>query len=163
MIALMNVTENPKESIKNPDSNGMRAFTPSPIARTKLSSLARNFFWVKRTLSILDAGFPAKGQRSDVNDFLTFGFPRESRTSFEIGTAETNLVIKYQNLATPNNFKATLNGVDVSGSFTPNSGTAEEVTISLNEGRNVLVLKVDGIRTDGRTATDTDRLVFKVG
>jgi uncharacterized delta-60 repeat protein len=36
------------------------------------------------------------------------------------------------------------------------------VTIPLSGGRNSLSLKVDGIRTDGHTATDRDQLVFIV-
>jgi hypothetical protein len=52
--------------------------------------------------------------------------------------------------------------VDITQSFNPVPGTFEIVTIPLDTGRNTLKLTLDGIRDDGRTATDRDQLVFVV-
>ena len=73
------------------------------------------------------------------------------------------MIIKYGETTDPNTFSAVLNRADLPSTFNPVAGAIEVVTIDLQEGRNVLVLSIDGIRTDGRNASETDRLTFKVG
>jgi len=104
--------------------------------------------------------FVGKGQRKDVNDFLVYGNPKQAKTSLLTGTTQFTVVIEYGNITDPDNFSAVLNGQNISTDFAPSPGSVESITIQLQEGRNVLVLSVDGIRTDGKTATDRDRLVF---
>lgn len=108
-------------------------------------------------------GFSAKGQRSDVNEFLTYDNPRETSISLASGTTSFDLRLLYGETVLPNTFSAVLNNVDVTSNFHPFEGLGEQVTIDLQEGRNVLKLTIDGVRTDGHTATERDRLVFKVG
>lgn len=106
---------------------------------------------------------PAKGQRSDVNDFLIYAGPLDSRTSLESGTTSYDVMIKYGDTTDSTTFSAILNGNSITHLFNPSDAIAETVSIPLEEGGNVLKLSIDGIRTDGRTATDTDRLSFIVG
>lgn len=107
--------------------------------------------------------FSAGGQRSDVNDFLSYSSPHKVTTSLPTETTEFTVVINYSDKIIPNSFKAILNTIDISSTFNPVAGTNEFVTIPLNDGRNTLKITVDGIRDDGRTATDRDSLVFKIG
>jgi hypothetical protein len=51
--------------------------------------------------------------------------------------------------------------LNVSGLFSPVAGGSEIVNIPLHPGRNVLKLSVEGM-VPGRTARDTDRIVFLV-
>jgi len=112
-------------------------------------------------LEIID-GFSARGQRSDVNEFLTYDNPRESSTPLPSGTTSFDLRLEYRESVLPNSFSAVLNNVDITSMFHPFAGFAEQVTLDLQDGRNVLILTIDGVRTDGRTVTERDRLVFVV-
>ena len=107
--------------------------------------------------------FPAEGQRSDVNNFLTYSNPIQTTNSLPTGTTETTIVINYGPTTDAGTFKATLNRIDITSIFNPSPNTSEIVTIQLDEGRNTLNFLIDGLRTDGKTATDKDRLVFIVG
>jgi hypothetical protein len=62
----------------------------------------------------------------------------------------------------PETFSATLNKNDISTKFSPEPFTDEEVFIPLQQGRSVLLLSVEGIKTNGKMAKDSDRLVFVV-
>jgi len=112
--------------------------------------------------SALSGGFDGGGQRpKDVNKFLSYSSPSDSQTELPSGTTTFPLLIFYDTKVISNTFKATLNGVDVSNLFHPNPGSYETVNINLAQGRNVLILSIDG-NLDKRVATDTDRLVFIV-
>ncbi len=107
--------------------------------------------------------FDGKGQRPfDVNTFLAYLRPMEAQTTLPQGQATYYLLVFYGRTIIPQTFKATLNGVDIKGSFQPKPDTSEAVKLNLQKGRNTLVLSVDGIRDDGKRTTDTDRLVFIV-
>ncbi len=112
-------------------------------------------------LEIID-GFAAKGKRSDVNQFLTYDNPRDASTPLASGTTSFDLRLKYGETVFPATFSAVLNNVDITSKFHPFAGFAEQVTLDMQEGRNVLKLTIDGVRTDGRTAAERDRLVFVV-
>ena len=117
-------------------------------------------------IGIIDP-FPAGGQSSSVNNFLAYGSPRERSTALPQETTSFDLIIKYGGDSTQcSNFSATLNRqpLDIAN-FNPILGITEKVTIDgLQDGRNVLKLSIDCIKPGTtRTATDTDRLVFKVG
>lgn len=101
------------------------------------------------------------GQRSDVDVFLTFANPSESSVNLDSGSEEFKVYIFYGSAIEASSFEATLNGVPFLG-FNPVAGTKEIVSIPLSPGRNVLLVKVDGTRSDGRKATDRDRLTFIV-
>ncbi len=111
----------------------------------------------------VSAAYAGGGQRADVNAFLVYGQPTQSRTQLPAGTSAFELSILYGATTATASFSAVLNGVDISSVFNPSPDTMETVSISgLQAGRNTLVLKLDGLRSDGRTATDRDRLVFIV-
>jgi hypothetical protein len=105
--------------------------------------------------------FNGGGQRTDVNEFLTYAAPTQTDTTLAAGTSSFDVHIFYGSTILPATFQATLNGNPISG-FTPIPGTDQTVTIPLASGRNTLVLRVDGVRTDGHIGTDRDRLVFIV-
>lgn len=107
--------------------------------------------------------FDGKGQRPfDVNTFLAYLRPTEAQTTLPQGQTTYYLLIFYGKTILPETFKANLNGTDIKGSFNPKPDTSEAVKLNLQKVRNTLVLSVDGIRDDGKRATDTDRLVFLV-
>ncbi|MEW6675315.1 MAG: hypothetical protein AB1348_04810 [Nitrospirota bacterium] len=72
------------------------------------------------------------------------------------------LLVFYGKTILPETFNATLNGIDIKGIFHPKPDISEAVKLNLQKGRNTLILSVDGIRDDGKRATDRDRLVFIV-
>jgi hypothetical protein len=106
-------------------------------------------------------GDPAGGGRDDVDVFLSYANPTQVRTDLPAGTTSFNVTIIYGPTIIHGSFQAVLNGAPFFG-FTPKPGMSETVTIPLSRGRNVLSLNVDGMRSDGRTATDRDRLTFIV-
>ena len=107
-------------------------------------------------------GFNGGGQRPpDVNLFLTYASPTDSPVTVT-GGSTFPVTLAYSAAVIPSSFSATLNGVDISSSFHPVEGSFETVTLSLQAGKNTLILTIDGTRTDGHVARDTDRLVFNV-
>ncbi len=102
------------------------------------------------------------GSQSDaVNGFLTYAAPAANSTSLPAGTPSFNVVVYYGGTVFPATFQATLNGAPFAG-FAAVPGGKQTVTVPLSPGRNVLVLRVSGVTPSGRTATETDRLVFRV-
>jgi len=102
------------------------------------------------------------GQRTDVDDFLTYAAPLAKSTRLPAGTTNFEVFVIYGDTINPTTFQAVLNKKNVTGLFSPVQGGYETVTITLSPGRNVLLLKTDGVRSDGRTAADRDRLTFIV-
>lgn len=109
-------------------------------------------------------GTSGGGQRADVDAFLTYLNPIESRTTLARGKSLSSdnysVRVEYGPTIDPASFEAELNRVDIGSSFNPVAGTGETVVIPIVPGRNVLRLSVEGQRTDGHTATDTDRLTI---
>ncbi|MFC2172433.1 hypothetical protein ACFLU6_07350 [Acidobacteriota bacterium] len=101
------------------------------------------------------------GQRTDVNGFLTYQNPLQNRISLPAESENYGVVITYGATIDLSTFSATLNGEPFYG-FNPLPGISETVTLPLIPGRNVLLLTVEGVRTDGNTATDRDRFTFIV-
>lgn len=106
-------------------------------------------------------GFPEGGQRADVNAFLTYASPVASRTDLPAGMTSFSVTIIYGPTIEASTFQARLNG-DPAPGFPPVAGTSQTVIIALALGRNVLELQVDGMRPDGQTSTNKDRLTFIV-
>jgi len=106
------------------------------------------------------------GQSNEVDSFLSYFSPSAKSTSLPGNTTDFDIGIVYGDIDA-GTFQATLNGVPFAG-FDPVTVTTytvtswETVSIPLDPGRNVLVLKVKGTKASGRLATDTDRLVFVV-
>jgi hypothetical protein len=101
------------------------------------------------------------GQSAAVNAFLTYASPASTSTSLPAGSTAFVVAIYYGPTTVPGTFEATLNGVPFGG-FAHVPGGKQRVTVPLVPGRNVLVLRVSGTLATGRTATETDRLVFQV-
>lgn len=106
--------------------------------------------------------FDGKGQSADANSFLGYEQPTQVQTDLPSGSTTYAVHVYYGKTVNPATFRAVLNKQDISVKFTPKPLTDEEVVIPLQQGRNVLQLSVDGKKLDGKTATDSDRLVFIV-
>lgn len=108
--------------------------------------------------------FDGKGQRPiDVNEFLIYSNPTQARTELPAGVRSFDLIILYGKTSNPGTFKAELNRLDISSKFKPViAGGAAFVRLDLSLGTNTLVLSIQGVRSDGRIGTDTDRLTFIV-
>ncbi|MDF1613792.1 hypothetical protein [Desulfurivibrio dismutans] len=107
--------------------------------------------------------FYGKGGRpTDVNKFLGYAQPTEARTELAPGANSYTVHVYYGRTVDPATFSAELNREDISALFSPEPFTDEELEIPLQPGRNTLVLSIEGGRNDGKTARDTDRLVFIV-
>jgi hypothetical protein len=107
--------------------------------------------------------FDGKGQRpADVNSYLGYEQPTQAQTELSAGTTSYNVHLYYGKTIDPTTFTAKLNKQDISSLFSPQPFTDEEVIIPLQKGRNSLEFSIDGKKPDGRTAKDSDRLVFVV-
>ena len=113
------------------------------------------------TQANITEAFSGGGQRTDVDLFLSYTSPTERSTTLPAGTLSFNVTIIYGSTINTATFKASLNGVSFGG-FSPVAGSSQTVAVPLSAGRNVLLLIVEGTRSDGATATDRDRLTFIV-
>ena len=115
---------------------------------------------------LIEGAMTGGGQSSEVDGFLRYTSPSAKSISLPVDTTDFDIGIVYGDIDA-GTFQATLNGVPFAG-FDPVTVTTytvtswETVSIPLDPGRNVLVLKVKGTKASGRLATDTDRLVFVV-
>ena len=106
--------------------------------------------------------FPGGGQLAEVDAFLTYLSPQSKDTELPGGTVSFEVDIIYGPSIDPSSFEATLSKQPFLG-YKPVAGTTEKVTVRpLPPGRNVLVLSADGVKSDGKTANDKDRLSFVV-
>lgn len=110
---------------------------------------------------LLSGGFAGGGQRADVDAFLSYARPGERRVRVPVEISSYSLMVFYGETVDPTTFRAELNGQDISDSFHPVAGGMDVVTLSLQPGRNTLLLEIAGLAR-GRTSTDRDRLVFLV-
>lgn len=109
------------------------------------------------------AYFHGGGQSpANVNPFLHYLAPTDTRTKLPSGTAYFDVVVNFGATTNPQTFTATLNGADVRASFAPAPGASNVVRIPLQPGSNKLQLSIAGVTPSGRTATDTDTLTFLV-
>jgi len=99
---------------------------------------------------------------ANVNPFLRYTAPTDSRTKLPAGTVSYVVNVFYGTTIDPATFVATLNGVDVRARFHPRPGTAELVQIELQPGSTKLQISVEGRTSSGRNARDTDTLTFLV-
>lgn len=98
----------------------------------------------------------------EVNPFLQYESPVESRNSLAAGTTEYTVTLLYGATTKPETFTAELNGVDVTSLFRPTPGVVDIVPIPLDSGTSKLKLSIKGETSSGRVATDTDTLTFIV-
>ncbi len=111
----------------------------------------------------MDALFDGGGQSPrEVNVFLRYASPVESRTKLPAGTTSATVVVFYGSSVSSSTFRAELNGIVITDRFHPIGGAAEAVTIELATGTTRLQLSADGTTSSGRTAKDTDTLTFLV-
>ncbi len=149
------------------DANGTESTSQIqdvPIATGQIQNLSFHYDSTAGSTSTLQlaGGYDGGGQRPrDVNKFLSYGNPSESQTQLPAGTQTFPLLIFYASATDPSTFSAVLDGNDITALFNPQPGTSEIVELPLGSGRNVLKVSIDG-QLPKRTATDTDRLVFKV-
>ena len=111
----------------------------------------------------LGGGFLGSGGKADeVNGFLAYANPTNIETRIRAGVTSFPLIIFYGARIRPVTFNAMLNGDNVSGRFTPEPDGYQIVRLPLAPGLTTLVLSVEGTTASGETATDTDRVVFRV-
>lgn len=98
----------------------------------------------------------------EVNPFLRFASPTESRVALPATTTEFEIIVVFGPTTDPASFTAELNGVDVTSRFRPMPGVTDSVVIQLVPGTNKLQLSIQGKTSSGRSATDSDTLTFIV-
>lgn len=114
-------------------------------------------------LIVIPPLFDGKGQKpADTNSFLSYEKPQQVKTELEPGQDSYLLHIYYGRTIDPKTFSAVLNKTDISGNFSPEPFTDQEVRIPLDQGKNVLKLSVQGTKKNGKKAKDKDQLVFIV-
>lgn len=99
---------------------------------------------------------------AEVNPFLRYAAPAESRSHLPAGTTGFDVVVFYGETTRSSTFTATLNGTDVASRFQPVPGSAQVVHIPLISGTTKLQLSIEGTTSSGRVARDTDTLTFLV-
>lgn len=99
---------------------------------------------------------------AEVNPFLSYVAPTDTRTKLPAGTVSTWVVVAFGTTTDPSSFTATFNGVDVRARFTPVPGALQAVQFDLQPGSNKLQLSIAGVTSSGRTARDTDTLTFLI-
>lgn len=99
---------------------------------------------------------------AEVNPFLRYVTPTDTRTKLPAGTTSVWVVVAYGATTDPATFTASFNGADVRSRFTPVPGALQPVQFTLQPGANKLQLSIEGKTSSGRTARDTDTLTFLV-
>ncbi|MHB0970836.1 MAG: hypothetical protein ACYC7A_14975 [Thermoanaerobaculia bacterium] len=98
----------------------------------------------------------------EVNPFLRFESPTESRVTLPATTTRFETIVVFGATTDPTSFTADLNGVDVTNLFRPMPGVTDSVVIPLVAGTNKPQLSIQGETSSGRSATDSDTLTFIV-
>lgn len=107
--------------------------------------------------------FAGGGQSpAEVNPFLRYAAPTESRTKLPAGTSSYMVIVRFGPTTIPETFTAVLNGIDVRSRFRPFAGAVNAVKFDLQPGSNKLQLSIEGTTSSGRTARDTDTLTLLV-
>jgi len=112
-------------------------------------------------VEILLTGISGKGQKASVNDFLFY--PDLDNTRINAPGATTfALNIRFAPGLDSSSFSITVNGVDVSGLYTPISGAGEtksaDLPVDPEIKRNVIKIKISSAGP-GKQPTDRDSLV----
>jgi len=94
--------------------------------------------------------------------FLSLASPSGASTRVSRAQATFPVVVFYDEAILPESFRATLNGVDVSGRFRPKPANHEVVRLQLKPGHNEVVLSVQGRRPTGEPLSLPTRLEFQV-
>jgi hypothetical protein len=111
----------------------------------------------------VSGGFDGEGERpSDGDRILTYANPISPQTQLKGKRISFALILFYGGSIAPRSIKATLDGRDISRRFIPKPGGFQVVPLDLSQGSHTLVLSAQGTVSPGRTATDTDRLMFLV-
>ncbi len=107
--------------------------------------------------------FDGGGQSpANVNPFLRYLSPKESRTKLSPGTTSYWVIIAYGATTQPATFSATFNGANITSSFHPVPGSVEAIRLALSPGSNKAQFSIEGATSSGRIARDTDTLTLIV-
>ncbi len=137
------------------------SFQDLPIASGQVESFTFSLPMATGGGFAISGGFAGGGQRpATVDKFLTYANPTNRSTTMPAGVYSFPLIVFYGPSTNPASFAAVLDGMNVTALFRPQPGGMNFVALPLSLGRNVLKLSIQGT-AGGRTATDTDRLVFK--
>jgi hypothetical protein len=149
------------------DRTGTGAARPElgdvPIDRGVVHVYRLEYASTARTPAKLGGAFGGTGDEPDeVDGLLRYANPSSAETPLPAGVTTFPLVIFYGATIQPVTFSAMLNGDNISARFTPEPDSHEVVGIPVRQGVNTLVLSIGGVAASGATATDTDRLVFRL-
>lgn len=141
---------------------GVQRLSDIPITNGEVNTYSVDYSTSSTNPIVFRGGFCGRSNNPDVNKFLCYGNPGQARTTLPAGTMKFRLMISYGPTTTADTFSALLDGEDITSLFNPAPGKTETVYVPLPVGssRNTLVLSISGTKPTGRTATDTDRLVF---
>jgi len=138
-------------------------FRNMPTARDAVHRYRLEYKATPKSSFNIAGAFDGSGEKpGEINGFLTYANPIRSEIRLEPGIARFPLLIFYGPSIQPTTFNAMLNGSNISGRFTPAPDKHELLWVPLRPGSNTLVMTVQGVTASGRTAKDTDELVFWV-
>lgn len=147
---------------EGPDLMSGTSFRDVPITPGEVHSYTFSYSATSASTGIeVAGGFTGGGQRSDVDELLSYVAPSERQVHLPAGTTSYTLRIVYGMGIAPATFSAAFEGTDVTARFHPAPGTQEAVTLPLASGRNVLKLSTRGT-VGTRDVSDSDQLVFIV-
>jgi hypothetical protein len=98
-------------------------------------------------------------QPAEVNKFLRYAAPLDNRNKVPANSAYA-VIVYYSRTINPATFAATLDGVNITSRFHPVPGAADVVKIAIGTSTTKLHLSVDGTKSSGGKATDSDTLTF---
>jgi hypothetical protein len=103
--------------------------------------------------------FDGGSQSAEVDNFLRYASPLQSRTTVPVNTNYI-VIVYYGKTIIPSTFSATLDRADVTSRFHPVPGGADAITIKIGTSTTKLHLSVVGTKLSGGTGTDSDTLTF---
>jgi hypothetical protein len=104
--------------------------------------------------------FDGGGQQpAEVNKFLRYASPQQSRTKVS-ANSQYIVIVYYGKTIIPSTFTAALDKSDITLRFHPVPGGADAITIPIGTSTTKLQLSVDGLKSSGCRATDSDTLTF---
>ena len=95
-----------------------------------------------------------------VDRFLAFRAPTEKTTTLTAGQ-KAIVIIKFGPTTLPGTFSATWNGVDVTSQFAVKPGSFAAVQLEPKSGKNILAMSINGTKSGGQRATDSDKLIWQ--
>jgi hypothetical protein len=108
------------------------------------------------------AVFSGGGRRRDADTLVTFATPTSARVTLAPTAPGAELLVNFSADVVPDTFRASLGGKDARARFAPVvPGSSQRLILPLRGRRTRLVLRIEGIGTNGQRRRDVDRLLFR--